>query len=151
MSSSRFQEAGLVFRTPSLIAAGRPRRFCTTTLSASHRRPIRGRAAGGIQRCRAKSCSGRTSGWAGFHLAHDEECQFHCTAIISRAIAHTAQAGTWTGWLLPQATFRGTPVNLLANVDPDMNPKTFGTVHQDKEGAAEISLKNLDAAAAKEV
>lgn len=46
----------------------------------------------------------------------------------------------------------GTPVNLLANVDPDMDPKLFVELClKVKKALLEINLKGLDAAAAKEV
>ena len=46
----------------------------------------------------------------------------------------------------------GTPVNLLANVDPDMDPKLFLELClKVKKALLEINLKRLDAAAAKEV
>ena len=47
---------------------------------------------------------------------------------------------------------QGTPVNLLANVNPDMAPKDFLELClKTKKALLEINLKNLDAAAAKEV
>jgi hypothetical protein len=47
---------------------------------------------------------------------------------------------------------RGTPINLLANIDPDTDPKQLVEVClKIKKALAEIKLKNLDAAAAAEV
>ena len=98
--------------------------------------------------------------WPGKRLGKDsiwrttKECQFSLHGdyipepLRTLLKPHTDADGFFRIGHIPE----GTPVNLLANVDPDMDPKLFLELClKVKKALLEINLKSLDAAAAKEV
>ena len=83
-----------------------------------------------------------------------KECQFSLNGdyipepLRTLLKPHTDADGFFRLGHIPE----GTPVNLLANVDPDMEPKLFLELClKVKRALLEIKLKDLDSAAAKEV
>jgi len=154
MSSSRLPGGGPgYYRTPSLISCWSSAPFLHNNTLGKFTGDPSGQGGWRHQRAAQESCSGRTAAGQGFHLAHDEECQFSLHGDYIPEPLRTLLKPHMTRWLLPHWQHsRGDAGNLLANVDPDMKSKGLLELwHQDKEGAAEIKLKNLDAAAAKEV
>ena len=139
------------YRTPSLISCWSSAPFLhNNALGKFTGDPIRGRTHGGFQRRRAKAALAGETPWQGLDLAHFAGVPVHAAQRLPAPACSRRRSPTKID---PDGYFRighipeGTPVNLLANINPEMPIAELAKLClKVKQALIDIKLKGLDAA-----